>query len=101
MPGYEYEQGGPPAPAPEPVAQTPSPDAPPALSPAVQRFLSCRWRKTAEDGVPDHCTHRDVQPMTGTTGFEAASWCPDCAHYKIRRTPRKPAPRPPDDRSYY
>ena len=39
-------------------------------SPSVVRFLSCRWRKAAEDGVPDHCTHRDVLPMAGKEGFK-------------------------------
>ena len=53
------------------------------------RFLSCRWRKPAEDGMPDHCTHRDVLPMAGKEGFSADSWCTDCALYKAKRTPRK------------
>ena len=61
----------------------------PASSPAVVRFLSCRWRKPAEDGLPDHCTHRDVLPMAGKEGFSADSWCADCAFYKAKRTPRK------------
>jgi hypothetical protein len=56
---------------------------------AVTRFLSCRWRKPAEDGMPDHCTHRDVLPMAGKEGFSADSWCADCALYKAKRTPRK------------
>ena len=60
-----------------------------ALSPAVERFQSCRWRKGPEDGIPAHCTHRDVLPMTGTAGFVPDSWCPDCAFYKLRRTPKK------------
>ena len=63
------------------------PQAP--LSPAAEKFHSCRWRKAAEDGVPDHCTHRDVLPMAGTTGFVPDSWCPDCAYYKAKRSPRK------------
>ena len=71
-------------------------------SPAVTRFLSCRWRKPAEDGLPDHCTHRDVLPMAGITGFVPDSWCPDCPYYKAKRTPRKrpieepEAPQAPD-----
>ena len=60
-----------------------------ALSPAVERFQSCRWRKPLEDGIPAHCTHRDVLPMTGTAGFVPDSWCGDCAFYKAKRTPRK------------
>jgi hypothetical protein len=69
-------------------------------SPAYQRFQSCRWRKAAEDGVPEHCTHRDVLPMTGKDGFNCESWCPDCALYKAKRTPRKreePEPAAPND----
>ncbi len=58
-------------------------------SPAVIRFLSCRWRKEKEDGIPDHCTHRDVLPMAGKEGFSADSWCTDCTLYKAKRMPRK------------
>ena len=58
-------------------------------SPAVERFLSCRWRKPAESGQPDHCTHRDVLPMAGIAGFVPDSWCPDCSYYKAKRSPRK------------
>jgi len=58
-------------------------------SPSVIRFLSCRWRKAAEDGIPDHCTHRDVLPMAGKDGFNAQSWCEDCSLYKAKRMPRK------------
>jgi hypothetical protein len=100
---YEYETGGSPDPAPAPAEPTPAPESSPVaeISPAVQRFQSCRWRQKAEDGVPDHCAHRDVQPMTGNTGFDPEAWCPDCAHYQVRRTPRKPTPRPPSDQRYY
>jgi hypothetical protein len=59
----------------------------PALSPAVEKFKSCRWRCTPEDG--EFCTHRDVLPFAGKEGFVAESWCPDCAFYKLRRTPKK------------
>ena len=55
----------------------------------MSRFLSCRWRKAAEDGVPDHCTHRDVLPMAGKDGFNCESWCIECTLYKAKRTPRK------------
>jgi hypothetical protein len=65
---------------------TPQP-APPVLSPAVEKFKSCRWRATPEDG--EFCTHRDVLPFAGKEGFVAESWCPDCAFYKLRRTPKK------------
>jgi hypothetical protein len=56
----------------------------------MQRFRVCRWRKATEVGVVDHCTHRDVLPLTGTSGFDPDSWCPECAFHKIKRTPRKP-----------
>ena len=59
------------------------------LSPAVQRFQSCRWRRQAENGIPECCGHRDVLPMTGTNGFDPEAWCPECAFYKLRRTPKK------------
>ena len=71
------------------------PGAPPdegaatSLSPATERFLSCRWRKGPENGTPEHCTHRDVLPMAGTAGFVPDSWCGDCEFYKAKRTPRK------------
>lgn len=58
-------------------------------SPGVERFRSCRWRKAHEDGMADCCGHRDVLPLTGANGFDAAAWCPDCGYYKLRRTPKK------------
>jgi len=61
--------------------------APAPVSPAVEKFKSCRWRATPEDG--EFCTHRDVLPFAGKEGFVADSWCPDCAFYKLRRTPKK------------
>ena len=69
-----------------PVEQPGTP-APAAVSPAVEKFRSCRWRATPEDG--EFCTHRDVLPFAGKEGFVAESWCPDCAFYKLRRTPKK------------
>ena len=71
-------------------------DSTAALSPAVQRFKSCRWRRPPEDG-PECCGHRDVLPMAGATGFDPQAWCPDCAFFKLRRTPKK---RSPDDYRY-
>src|SRR5919112_4243141 len=71
--------------APETTAAAPA--TTPALSPAVEKFQSCRWRATPEDG--EFCTHRDVLPFAGKDGFVAESWCPDCAFYKLRRTPKK------------
>lgn len=78
----------PPAPAAESSATS--------SSPAVLRFQSCRWYCAPDHGTP-HCSHRDVQPYAGTTGFNPEAWCPDCAFYKVRRTTRK---RSPDDLNY-
>ena len=81
-----------PAPAPaeaEPVSEVP------AQSAAVMKFKSCRWRRPPEDG-PECCGHRDVLPIAGTS-FNPEAWCPDCAFYKLRRTPKK---RSPDDYRY-
>ena len=68
------------------------PDVPegdtPSSSPGATRFQSCRWRKSGADMTP-HCTHRDVLPLAGTTSFNPDAWCPDCVHYKLRRSPRK------------
>jgi hypothetical protein len=74
--------------APRPDAPvTDAAPAPAAVSPAVEKFKSCRWRAAPEDG--EFCTHRDVLPFAGKEGFVAESWCPDCAFYKLRRTPKK------------
>jgi hypothetical protein len=62
-------------------------DAP--VSPAIERFRSCRWRKAQENGSPECCGHRDVLPLTGASGFDASAWCPDCGYFKLRRTPKK------------
>jgi hypothetical protein len=79
-------QSEPGAAAAAPVDQPSAPAAAP-VSPAVEKFRSCRWRATPEDG--EFCTHRDVLPFAGKEGFVAESWCPDCAFYKLRRTPKK------------
>lgn len=75
-------------------AEAPAAEDTPALpteggvvSPAVEKFKSCRWRATPDDG--EFCTHRDVLPFAGKEGFVADSWCPDCSFYKLRRTPKK------------
>ena len=78
--------------APEDTAAADTTDAPPtsdqpAVSPAVERFQSCRWRATPDTG--EFCTHRDVLPFAGKEGFKPDSWCPECAFYKLRRTPKK------------
>lgn len=75
---------------PQAQAQAAPVTAAPAAAPvsaAVEKFRSCRWRATPEDG--EFCTHRDVLPFAGKDGFVAESWCPDCAFYKLRRTPKK------------
>ena len=100
MNGHEPDSGEITTPPGAPDATDPGTEPAQDLSPAVQRFQSCRWRKPAESGIPDHCTHRDVHPICGTTGFSADSWCPDCGHYKVRRNPRK-RPTIPEDRYYY
>jgi hypothetical protein len=77
--------GAPPAPA-DISTPGPSSDAP-LQSPAVEKFRSCRWRATPDEG--EFCTHRDVLPFAGKEGFKADSWCPECSFYKLRRTPKK------------
>jgi len=79
-----------PAPAETPAqAETPAAagDAAGLVAPAVMKFKSCRWRCAPEDG--EFCTHRDVLPFAGKNDFKADSWCPECAFYKLRRTPKK------------
>jgi hypothetical protein len=73
-----------PSPSPSPDAQTPAAEP---LAPAVVKFKSCRWRCDPDDG--EFCTHRDVLPFAGKNDFKADSWCPECAFYKLRRTPKK------------
>ena len=70
----------------EAPAAAPAPEQP-AVSPAVEKFKSCRWRATPDAG--EFCTHRDVLPFAGKEGFTPDSWCPECAFYKLRRTPKK------------
>ncbi len=67
---------------------TPEP-SPPSVTPtpALARFHSCRWRAQPDEG--SFCTHRDVLPMAGKTGFNPESWCPECEYFKVRRAPRK------------
>ena len=70
--------------------ETPLPSAPPEplVSEAVIKFRSCRWRRPPDDGV-ECCGHRDVMPIAGTNSFDPEAWCPDCAFFKLRRTPKK------------
>lgn len=93
---------GPSAPAAAPQAPAAAPggvtsDIP--QSAAFVRFRSCRWQQPKEDGTKEEfCTHREVKPYAGTTGFDADAWCPDCQYYKLRRAPKKREPR--DDYTY-
>ena len=87
-----------PADAPESTPPAPGPatsDRP--ESAAFVRFRSCRWQQPAENGNSEFCTHREVKPYAGTTGFDADAWCPDCQYYKLRRAPKK---RDRDEYSY-
>jgi hypothetical protein len=75
---------------PAPETSSPAESAPPvepAVSPAAERFKSCRWRATPDAG--EYCTHRDVLPFAGKEGFNCESWCLECGYYKLRRTPKK------------
>ncbi len=68
--------------------------AEPEVSPAQARFRACRWH--AEVADLKYCSNRDVLPYAGKGGFDPEAWCPDCAFYKLRRTPKK-RPRLEDD----
>jgi hypothetical protein len=70
-----------------PQANADAPAGPSAASAAVMKFKSCRWKCDPDAG--EYCTHRDVLPFAGKEGFVPESWCPDCAFYKLRRTPKK------------
>ncbi|HZM59637.1 MAG TPA: hypothetical protein VFB85_07560 [Vicinamibacterales bacterium] len=60
-----------------------------AQSNGFVRFTSCRWQQPPEDGREAFCTHREVKPYAGTSGFDADAWCLDCQYYKLRRAPKK------------
>jgi hypothetical protein len=79
-----------------PASTPPAPDT--QQSPAFARFGSCRWQQPAEDGNAAFCTHREVKPYAGTTGFDPNAWCADCQYYKLRRAPKKRTPQ--EDYSY-
>ena len=70
----------------EPAAA--SPPATPLVSEAVIKFRSCRWRRPPDEGS-ECCGHRDVLPIAGTNSFDPEAWCPDCAFFKLRRSPKK------------
>ena len=68
-------------------------------SAAWVRFQSCRWQQPKDEANPsEFCTHREVKPYAGTTGFDPDAWCPDCQYYKLRRAPKK---RSPNDDFWY
>jgi hypothetical protein len=80
-----------------------APAAPQETPPATEsasfvKFRSCRWHQPKENGNSEFCTHREVKPYAGTSGFDADAWCPDCQYYKLRRSPKKK--QPGDDYSY-
>jgi len=88
--------GGDTATAETPVAPAGASAAEAQLSPAFARFRSCRWQQPAESGSAEFCTHREVKPYAGTTGFDAEAWCGDCQYYKLRRAPKKRTPAADD-----
>ena len=77
---------------PEPDAPTPPEAVAVDAATALARFRSCRWCQPAENGNAEFCTHAEVKPYAGTTGFDSSAWCPDCEYFKLRRTPKKRAP---------
>jgi hypothetical protein len=79
-----------------PVDQAAAAPAPPQPA-GLARFNSCRWQQPAEEGNAAFCTHREVKPYAGTTGFDPEAWCVDCQYYKLRRAPKK---RNPDEYRY-
>ena len=83
--------------APQDTLLAPAPATAPE-SAAWIRFRSCRWQQPKENGNSEFCTHREVKPYAGTSGFDADAWCPDCQYYKLRRSPKKK--QPGDDYSY-
>jgi hypothetical protein len=87
-------------PAEDPPGSSESADQPPApasQSTGTVRFNSCRWQQPAEESNAPFCTHREVKPYAGTTGFDPEAWCVDCQYYKLRRAPKK---RNPDEYRY-
>ncbi len=72
------------SPVSQPNGSGPAPAATPSA--AELRFQSCRWRKAE---TPPFCSHPEVLPFAGTTGFNPESWCPGCEFYKLRRNPRR------------
>ena len=86
----------PPAQDPPGGSEAPAQPATPQPTGAL-RFHSCRWQQPAEEGNAAFCTHREVKPYAGTTGFDPEAWCVECQYYKLRRAPKK---RNPDEYRY-
>lgn len=66
-------------------------DAPSQAPASHPRFSTCRWARAAADDQPAHCSHAEVLPFAGRTGFVAESWCPECAFYKVKRKSARPS----------
>ena len=75
-----------------------APVAPVPVSVGHTRFNSCRWQQPTDEGNAAFCTHREVKPYAGTTGFDPDAWCGECQYYKLRRAPKKRTPA--EDYSY-
>lgn len=73
---------------PDEAAESPEDASVPQDAAAVARFRSCRWH-AGLDGTAEYCSHAEVQPYAGRNGFNAESWCPECAFYKARRSARR------------
>jgi len=87
LPSSAASPGGSPSASPASSSDAAAPVADPIVAPAVLKFKACRWRCDPDDG--EFCTHRDVLPFAGRNDFKPDSWCPECAFYKLRRTPKK------------
>jgi hypothetical protein len=83
-PAPTADQNGDGQPSEAAAAAAPAPAEAPSA--AEVRFQSCRWRKAE---TPPFCSHPEVLPFAGTTGFKPDAWCPGCAFYKLRRNPRR------------
>ena len=91
------EPGSPSAPPVYPTDDTQAASEPAtAEDPTTRRFTSCRWH-AKQDGGAEYCSHRDVLPYAGMSGFKPEAWCPECTFYKLRRTVKK---RPPNEYEY-
>lgn len=62
-----------------------------------ERFETCRWHASPDNGGAPYCAHRDVLPYAGMNGFNPEAWCPDCRFFKMRRGARKQARYLTDD----